>query len=126
LTLKYLWSTKESGCEFQLFKDNEELFFKYKDNLVGGPSIIFNHYQEKDVTRIRQSEQLAKRQDHERKNLEHSQDEQRKNTLLQEYQRIDQTRNGLIQAMEQLDHVSAMLFRQIVGFASQLPDREDE
>jgi hypothetical protein len=30
LTLKYLWSTKESGCEFQLFKDNEELFFKYK------------------------------------------------------------------------------------------------
>lgn len=53
LTIKYLWSTKESGCEFQLFKDNEELFFKYKDNLVGGPSIIFNHYQEKDVTRIR-------------------------------------------------------------------------
>ena len=41
LTLKYLWTTKESGCEFQLFKDNEELFFKYKDNLVGGPSIIF-------------------------------------------------------------------------------------
>ena len=59
---------------------------------------------------LSQSEQLAKRQDHERKNLEHSQDEQRKNTLLQEYQRIDQTRNGLIQAMEQLDHVSALLF----------------
>ena len=39
---------------------------------------------------------------------------------------IDQTRNGLIQAMEQLDHVSAMLFRQIVGFASELPDRGDE
>jgi hypothetical protein len=28
---------------------------------------------------LSQSEQLAKRQDHERKNLEHSQDEQRKN-----------------------------------------------
>jgi hypothetical protein len=49
LTLNYLWLTKESGREFQLFKDNEELFFKYKDNLVGGPRIIFNHYQEKDV-----------------------------------------------------------------------------
>lgn len=75
---------------------------------------------------LSQNEQLAKRQDYERKNLEHSQDEQRKNTLLQEYQRIDQTRNVLLQAMEQLEHVSAMLFRQIVGFASGLPDREDE
>ena len=43
-----------------MFKDNEELFFKYKDNLVGGPSIVFHHYQEKDVTRIR-GEKLCKR-----------------------------------------------------------------
>jgi hypothetical protein len=91
--------------------------------------ILNNHHHFKNQPgyhQLSQSEQLAKRQDHERKNLEHSQDEQRKNTLLQENQRIDQTRNGLIQAIEQLDHVSAMLFRQIVGFASGLPDSEDE
>lgn len=75
---------------------------------------------------LSQSEQLAKRQDHERQTLEHSQDEQLKNTLLQENQRIEQTRNSLVQAMEQLDNVSAMLFRQIVGFASGLPDSEDK
>jgi len=69
---------------------------------------------------------LDKRQDYERKNLEYSQDEQRKNTLLQKFQRIDQIRNGQIQAMEQLDHVSVMLFRQIVGFASELPESEQE
>jgi hypothetical protein len=75
---------------------------------------------------LSQNEQLAKRQDYERKNLEHSQDEQRKSTLLQENQGIGQTRNGVIQVMEQLEHVSAMLFRQIVGFASGLPGSEEE
>jgi hypothetical protein len=53
LSLKYLWDTKEKDVEFQLFKGNEELYQKYRDNLVGGPSIIFNHYQEKDKTLIR-------------------------------------------------------------------------
>ena len=53
LSLKYLWSTKEKDVEFQLFKGNEELYQKYRDNLVGGPSITFNHYQEKDKTQIR-------------------------------------------------------------------------
>ena len=53
LTLKYLWQMKENQCEFQLFKGNEELYQKYRDNLVGGPSIVFHHYQEKDKTRIR-------------------------------------------------------------------------
>jgi hypothetical protein len=52
LSLKYLWNTKEKDVEFQLFKGNEDLYQKYRDNLVGGPSIIFNHYQEKDKTQI--------------------------------------------------------------------------
>ncbi len=29
------------------------MYQKYRDNLVGGPSIIFNHDQEKDKTQIR-------------------------------------------------------------------------
>ncbi|EGF83698.1 hypothetical protein BATDEDRAFT_22600 [Batrachochytrium dendrobatidis JAM81] len=46
LTLKYLWHTKSKDCKFQLFKGNDELYHKYRDNLVGGPSI-------KKTTRIR-------------------------------------------------------------------------
>ena len=53
LTLKYLWHTKDTNCEFQLFKGNEVLYQKYRDNLVGGPSIVFHHYQERNKTRIR-------------------------------------------------------------------------
>eukprot|EP00158_Paraphelidium_tribonemae_P000621 Partr_v1_DN22998_c0_g1_i3_m42543 putative protein Hydra magnipapillata len=53
LTLKYMWKLKETESKFQLFKDKEALYHKYKDNLVGGPSIVFSHYQEKDKTRIR-------------------------------------------------------------------------
>jgi hypothetical protein len=34
LTLKYMWKLKESESKFQLFKDKEELYHKYKDNLV--------------------------------------------------------------------------------------------
>ena len=54
LTLKYLWMMKEENCEFQLFKGNEELYHKFKDNLVGGPSIIFHHYHEQNKTRMRE------------------------------------------------------------------------
>ncbi len=53
LTLKYLWMMKEEGCEFHLFKGNEELYHKYKNNLVGGPSIIFHHHHEKNKTKLR-------------------------------------------------------------------------
>jgi hypothetical protein len=34
LTLKYLWQTKQIDSDFQLFKGNEELYQKYRDNLV--------------------------------------------------------------------------------------------
>ena len=53
LALKYLWKVKEEDSEFQLFKGFEDLYYKYKNNLVGGASIVFNHYQEKDKTKIR-------------------------------------------------------------------------
>jgi hypothetical protein len=53
LTLKYLWKMKDTECEFQLFKGKEDLYQKFRDNLVGGPSIVFHHYQERDKTRIR-------------------------------------------------------------------------
>ena len=51
---------KEEGCEFQLFKGNEELYHKYKDNLVGGPKIIFHHYHEKNKTKIRRGKVCKK------------------------------------------------------------------
>jgi hypothetical protein len=53
LSLKYLWQLKDKTSDFHLFKGNEELYYKYRENLVGGPSIVFNHYQEKDNTKIR-------------------------------------------------------------------------
>ena len=41
-----------------IFKDGfkEDLYYTMKDNNVGGPSIIFNRYYEKDKTRIRDAE----------------------------------------------------------------------
>lgn len=53
LALKYLWSVKDEDADFHLFKGDEDLYYKFRQNLVGGPSIIFNHYQEKDKTKIR-------------------------------------------------------------------------
>jgi len=41
LTLKYLWQKKDSNCEFQLFKGNEDLYYKLKNNLVGGQVLYF-------------------------------------------------------------------------------------
>ena len=48
LSLKSLWSSKQPGVEFELFKDKEELYEMYRNNLVGGPSIVFHHYHEKN------------------------------------------------------------------------------
>ncbi|OAJ38589.1 hypothetical protein BDEG_22497 [Batrachochytrium dendrobatidis JEL423] len=45
LTLKYLWHTKSKDCEFQLFKGNEELYHKYRDDLVGGPNMPCGEHQ---------------------------------------------------------------------------------
>lgn len=53
LTLKYLWNVKDPNANFRLFKDHVDLHKKYRDNLVRGPSLVFNHYQEKNITKIR-------------------------------------------------------------------------
>ncbi|EGF82114.1 hypothetical protein BATDEDRAFT_23425 [Batrachochytrium dendrobatidis JAM81] len=45
LTLKYLWHTKSKDCKFQLFKGNDELYHKYRDNLVGGPNMPCGEHQ---------------------------------------------------------------------------------
>ncbi|KAI8616180.1 hypothetical protein BC830DRAFT_1161223 [Chytriomyces sp. MP71] len=34
LTLKYLWQKEDKNCEFELFKGNEDLYFKLKVNLT--------------------------------------------------------------------------------------------
>jgi hypothetical protein len=60
LCLKSLWSSKESVIEFKLFKDKEELYEMYRNNLVGGPSIVFHHYHEKNKTLIR-NQQVCKK-----------------------------------------------------------------
>ena len=44
---------KENDYNFHLFKGNEDLYHKFKENLVGGSSIIFHHYHEKNKTKIR-------------------------------------------------------------------------
>ena len=43
LTLKYLFSTVDKNVTFNLFdKKNQDLFRLIKENIVGGPSIIFH------------------------------------------------------------------------------------
>ena len=46
---------KEQGLHLSSFH-SEELYQLFKDNLVGGPAIIFHRHAEKDKTKIRQSQ----------------------------------------------------------------------
>ncbi|KAI8519519.1 hypothetical protein Bbelb_027760 [Branchiostoma belcheri] len=55
LTLKYLFMNLESDTYFTLV-DNEEVYKLFKQNIVGGPSIIFHRYHQKGETFIRQKE----------------------------------------------------------------------
>ncbi|XP_078694703.1 uncharacterized protein LOC144923755 [Branchiostoma floridae x Branchiostoma belcheri] len=55
LTLKYLFMNLESDTYFTLV-DNEEVYKLFKENIVGGPSIIFHRYHQKGKTFIRQKE----------------------------------------------------------------------
>ena len=57
--MKYLFSNVE--CYFTLFEDKDKDLY-YTVN-VGGPSIIFNRYHEKDKTRIRDVEMKNKGKD---------------------------------------------------------------
>ena len=58
LTLRYLFKTLPSeDVYFSLFSDDQsDIHTLLRDNLVGGPSIVFERYHEKDVTKIRDPE----------------------------------------------------------------------
>ena len=54
LSLLYLFNNLPKDTFFTIFnKTNSDLHHLIKDNIVGGPAIIFHRYHEKDVTRIR-------------------------------------------------------------------------
>ncbi|KAI8516762.1 hypothetical protein Bbelb_053430 [Branchiostoma belcheri] len=55
LTLKFLFMNLPSTTYFTLV-DNEEVYRLFKDNIVGGPSIIFHRHHEKGKTYIRADE----------------------------------------------------------------------
>jgi hypothetical protein len=60
LTMKYLFSNIP-GTYFSLFSDKDkDIYYSMKDNNVGGPSIIFNRYHEKEKSFIREVEARAK------------------------------------------------------------------
>ena len=54
LVMKYLFSGLDQNTFFSLFQEiDKDLYYKFKENIVGDPSIIFHRYQEKNKTRIR-------------------------------------------------------------------------
>ena len=54
LTLPYLFNELPSNTFFTVFNQtNSYLQLLVKDNIVGGPAIIFHRYHEKDITKIR-------------------------------------------------------------------------
>ena len=57
LTLLYLFNELPSNTFFTVFNQtNSDLHLHVKDNIVGGPAIIFHRYHEKDITNIRDEE----------------------------------------------------------------------
>ena len=57
LTLLYLFNNIPSKTYFTVFnKTNSDLHQLVKNNIVGGPAIIFHRYHEKDITKIRGEE----------------------------------------------------------------------
>jgi hypothetical protein len=62
--MKYLFSINVAVTYFSLFSEKDkDLYYTMKDNNVGGPSIIFNRYHEKDKTNIRNVEMRKKGQE---------------------------------------------------------------
>ena len=60
LTMKYLFSNVP-GTFFSLLNEKDkDLYYTMKANNVGGPSIIFNRYHEKDKTFIREVQMRGK------------------------------------------------------------------
>ena len=61
LTLLYLFNGLPLDTNFVTFnRTNSDLHQLVKDNIVGGPAIIFHRYHEKGVTRIRGGEELCR------------------------------------------------------------------
>ena len=61
LALLYLFNNLPKDTFFTIFnKTNSDLHHLIKDNIVGGPAIIFHRYIEKDVTRIRGGLELCR------------------------------------------------------------------
>ena len=57
LTLLYIFNELPSNTFFTVFNQtNSDLHLLVKDNIVGGPAIIFHRYHEKDITKIRGEE----------------------------------------------------------------------
>ena len=57
LTLLYLFNDLPEKTYFTIFNEkNKDLHQLVKDGIVGGPSIVFQRYHEKGVTKIRQTE----------------------------------------------------------------------
>ena len=57
VTLTYLFTTLETGIFFSLFDEkNKDLYYLFKKNMVGGPSIIYHRYHEAGKTTIREKE----------------------------------------------------------------------
>ena len=60
LTMKYLFSNVPSTFFSLLNEKDKDLYYTMKANNVGGPSIIFNRYHEKDKTFIREVQMRGK------------------------------------------------------------------
>ena len=61
LTLLYLFNGLPPDTNFVTFnRTNSDLHQLVKDNIVGGPAIIFHRYHEKDVTKIRGGDELCR------------------------------------------------------------------
>ena len=61
LTLLYLFNGLPPDTNFVTFNQtNSDLHQLVKDNIVGGPAIIFHRYHEKDVTKIRGGDELCR------------------------------------------------------------------
>ena len=61
LALLYLFNDLPKDTFFTIFnKTNSDLHHLVKDNIVGGPAIIFHRYHEKGVTNIRGGSELCR------------------------------------------------------------------
>ena len=55
LTMRYLFQGLPKGVYFTLYgEENKDVHNLIKANLVGGPSVVFHRYHERDVTRLRE------------------------------------------------------------------------